>query len=61
MNIFQVLTIIFAALIPIGFVIGFYIAVKIDIAKLEVKVEFLTTRIQKLEDKIDNLSKSNKY
>jgi uncharacterized membrane protein YciS (DUF1049 family) len=61
MNIFQILTIIFAALVPIGFVIGFYIAVKIDIAKLEVKVEYLTTRITKLENKIDECFKFNKY
>jgi uncharacterized membrane protein YciS (DUF1049 family) len=54
MNTFQIFSIILAVLIPISFVIGFYIAVKIDVAKLEVKVEFLTTRIEKLENKIDD-------
>jgi hypothetical protein len=57
MNAFQIVTIILTSVIPVILVIGFYSVVKIDIAKLQIQVEFLIEQIQELKKDVKQINK----
>ena len=55
MTAFQIISIVVAISLPIIFVIGFYVAVKVDIAKLQVKVDDIEKWITRVNGKLDKI------
>jgi hypothetical protein len=54
---YNITMLILTALIPIGFVVGFYIALKIDIAKLQVYVSTLIKDVSEIKTDIKEICK----
>ncbi len=48
---FEIILVLVSLLIPIGFIVGFYIAVKIDIAKIQVELKYIKEKINHIYEK----------